>query len=149
MLGISPAMTTIFERLAQVARTDYPALITGSTGTGKEMTASAIHQLSLRAAKPLVIINCGAIPENLLESELFGHEKGAFTGAAGRKIGRLEQADQGTIFLDEIGELPLNLQVKILRFLQESTIERLGGTTTITLDMPHHCGHQCRLGGRG
>ncbi len=134
MLGISPAMTTLFKRLSQVARTDYPALITGSTGTGKEMAASAIHQLSPRAAKPLVIINCGAIPENLLESELFGHEKGAFTGAAGRKIGRFEQANKGTIFLDEIGELPLNLQVKILRFLQESTIERLGGTATITID---------------
>ncbi len=135
MLGISPAMTTLFERLTQVARTDYPALITGSTGTGKEMAAKAIHQLSPRAAKPLVIINCGAIPENLLESELFGHEKGAFTGASSRKTGRFEQADQGTIFLDEIGELPLNLQVKILRFLQESTIERLGGTATITLDV--------------
>ncbi|NIA19194.1 MAG: PEP-CTERM-box response regulator transcription factor [Xanthomonadaceae bacterium] len=135
MLGISPAMSSLFERLTQAAKTDYPALITGSTGTGKEMAANAIHQLSPRAAKPLVIINCGAIPENLLESELFGHEKGAFTGAAARKIGRFEQADQGTIFLDEIGELPLNLQVKILRFLQESTIERLGGTITITLDV--------------
>ncbi len=135
MLGISPAMTTLFERLIQVARTNYPALITGSTGTGKEMAANAIHQLSPRAANPLVIINCGAIPENLLESELFGHEKGAFTGATALKIGRFEQADQGTIFLDEIGELPLSLQVKILRFLQESTIERLGGTATITLDV--------------
>ncbi len=117
MLGISPAMTALFERLAQVARTDYPALVTGSTGTGKEMAARAIHQLSLRAEAPLVTINCGAIPENLLESELFGHEKGAFTGASARKLGRFEQADKGTVFLDEIGELPLQLQVKILRFL--------------------------------
>jgi two-component system NtrC family response regulator len=109
-------------------------LITGNTGTGKEMAACAVHSLSQRAEKTLVIINCGAIPDNLLESELFGHEKGAFTGAAGRKIGRFELADQGTIFLDEIGELPLLLQVKILRFLQESTIERLGGTKTITLN---------------
>lgn len=135
MLGVSPAMTSLFERLVQVSRTDYPALITGSTGTGKEMAAHAVHNLSQRAEEPLVIISCGAIPENLLESELFGHEKGAFTGAAGRKIGRFEQADGGTIFLDEIGELPLNLQVKILRFLQESTIERLGGTKTIELNV--------------
>jgi two-component system NtrC family response regulator len=94
-----------------------------------------VHSLSQRAENPLVIINCGAIPDNLLESELFGHEKGAFTGAAGRKIGKFEQADRGTIFLDEIGELPLLLQVKILRFLQESTIERLGGIKTISLNV--------------
>ncbi|MGB9499382.1 MAG: PEP-CTERM-box response regulator transcription factor [Dissulfuribacterales bacterium] len=134
MIGISPAMGKIFEIIKYISKTDYPVLITGSTGTGKEMAAHAVHSLSQRAEKPLVIINCGAIPENLLESELFGHEKGAFTGAVGRKIGKFEQADQGTIFLDEIGELPLLLQVKLLRFLQESTIERLGGTKTITLD---------------
>ncbi|WDN89659.1 two-component system [Desulfosarcina sp. BuS5] len=134
MIGISPAMGKIFEIIRYISKTDYPVLITGSTGTGKEMAAHAVHSLSQRAEKPLVIINCGAIPENLLESELFGHEKGAFTGAVGRKIGKFEQADQGTIFLDEIGELPLLLQVKLLRFLQESTIERLGGTKTITLD---------------
>jgi len=128
-------MEEVFERLQHAGMTDYPVLITGSTGTGKEMAAHAVHNLSPRAEDPLVIINCGAIPENLLESELFGHEKGAFTGAAGRKIGRFEQADRGTIFLDEIGELPLNLQVKILRFLQESTIERLGGTKTIKLNV--------------
>ena len=134
MIGASPAMGSLFERIRQVSGTDYPVLITGDSGTGKEMAARAVHMLSSRAQKPLVIINCGAIPENLLESELFGHEKGAFTGAEGRKIGRFEQADEGTIFLDEIGELPLPLQVKILRFLQEGTIERLGGTKTITLD---------------
>jgi two-component system NtrC family response regulator len=134
MIGISPAMEKIFKTIEYISKTDYPVLITGSTGTGKEMAAHAVHSLSQRAEKPMVIINCGAIPENLLESELFGHEKGAFTGAVGRKIGKFEQADQGTIFLDEIGELPLLLQVKLLRFLQESTIERLGGTKTIALD---------------
>ncbi len=135
MLGISPVMNKVFDRLKQASKTDYPVLITGDTGTGKEMAAYAVHSLSHRAENPLIIINCGAIPENLLESELFGHEKGAFTGAAARKIGKFEQADQGTIFLDEIGELPLLLQVKILRFLQESTIERLGGTKTIALNV--------------
>ncbi|RLB66689.1 MAG: sigma-54-dependent Fis family transcriptional regulator [Deltaproteobacteria bacterium] len=128
-------MNKVFELIRLAAANDYPVLITGKTGTGKEMTAKAIHRLSSRAKKPLITINCGAIPENLLESELFGHEKGAFTGAATRQIGRFEQADQGTIFLDEIGELPLSLQVKLLRFLQESTIERLGGTQTITLNV--------------
>ena len=135
MLGISPAMTKVFELLKHAGTTDYPVLITGSTGTGKEMAAQALHRLSARAEKPLVIVNCGAIPENLLESELFGHEKGAFTGAANRQIGKFEQADQGTIFLDEIGELPLPMQVKILRTLQESTLERLGGTRTIKLNV--------------
>ncbi|MGB3212098.1 MAG: PEP-CTERM-box response regulator transcription factor [Desulforhopalus sp.] len=135
MIGISPAMKKVFDRLLHASKTDYPVLITGHTGTGKEMAAQAVQSLSQRAEHPLIIINCGAIPENLLESELFGHEKGAFTGAAGRQIGKFEQADQGTIFLDEIGELPLSLQVKILRVLQESTIERLGGTKTLHLDV--------------
>jgi len=135
MLGVSPVMEDMFKRIKNISKTEYPVLITGDTGTGKEMAACAVHSLSQRAENPLVIINCGAIPDNLLESELFGHEKGAFTGAAGRKIGKFEQADRGTIFLDEIGELPLLLQVKILRFLQESTIERLGGTKTITLNV--------------
>ena len=135
MLGVSPVMGRLFERIKKVSGTGYPVLITGDSGTGKEKAARAVHSLSPRDQKPLVIINCGAIPENLLESELFGHEKGAFTGAAGRKIGKFEQADGGTIFLDEIGELPLALQVKILRFLQEGTVERLGGIKTITLDV--------------
>jgi len=135
MLGISPGMGKLFERIRQVSETDYPVLIAGDSGTGKEMAARAIHSLSQRAQKPLVIINCGAIPENLLESELFGHESGAFTGAIGRKVGRFEHANKGMVFLDEISELPLVLQVKILRFLQENTIERLGGTKTITLDV--------------
>jgi two-component system NtrC family response regulator len=134
MLGISPIMNVLFEHLQHASRTDYPVLITGNTGTGKEMAAKAVHTLSKRADHPLIIINCSAIPENLLESELFGYEKGAFTGATGRQIGKFELADGGTIFLDEIGELPMLLQVKILRFLQESTIERLGGTKTIQLN---------------
>ena len=135
MLGGSQVMGGLFERIEKVSGTGYPVLITGDSGTGKEKVARAVHSLSPRDQKPLVIINCGAIPENLLESELFGHEKGAFTGAAGKKIGKFEQADGGTIFLDEIGELPLALQVKILRFLQEGTVERLGGIKTITLDV--------------
>jgi len=135
ILGVSSVMGNLFECIRQMSATDYPALITGDSGTGKEMAASAIHSLSSRAKEPMVIINCGAIPENLLESELFGHEKGAFTGAVGRKIGKFEQADKGSVFLDEIGELPLALQVKILRFLQEGTVERLGGTKTITLSV--------------
>ena len=135
MLGVSPVMGRLFERIKKVSGTGYPVLITGDSGTGKEKAAQAVHSLSPRDQKPLVIINCGAIPENLLESELFGHEEGAFTGAAGVKVGKFQQADGGTIFLDEIGELPLALQVKILRFLQESTVERLGGTKTITLDV--------------
>jgi len=135
MIGVSPSMQKIFTLIRKVSANDYPVLITGESGTGKEMVAHAVHELSSRSRKPFVIINCGAIPENLLESELFGHEKGAFTGAVARKIGKFEQADSGTIFLDEIGELPLPLQVKILRCLQEHTIERVGGNKTLVLDV--------------
>ncbi|HSM74884.1 MAG TPA: PEP-CTERM-box response regulator transcription factor [Desulfobacterales bacterium] len=135
MLGVSPVMQTLFELIRKVSASDYPVLVTGESGTGKEMVAHALHALSPRAAKPLVIVNCGAIPENLLESELFGHEKGAFTGAVGRKIGKFEQADGGTVFLDEIGELPLAMQVKLLRCLQEGTIERIGGSRPLTMDV--------------
>jgi two-component system NtrC family response regulator len=135
MMGTAPAMLELFDRVRQVAGTDYPVLIRGESGTGKEMVARAIHALSPRAEKPLVVINCGAIPENLLESELFGHEKGAFTGATARRAGRLEQADEGTVFLDEIGDMPLSLQVKLLRFLQEGTLERVGGNQTLSLDV--------------
>ncbi|MDY6903921.1 MAG: PEP-CTERM-box response regulator transcription factor [Thermodesulfobacteriota bacterium] len=134
MLGISPVMQKIFALIQKVSATEYPVLITGDSGTGKEMVAHAVHQLSPRDKKPLVIINCGAIPETLLESELFGHEKGSFTGATARKLGKLEQADGGTVFLDEIGELPLSMQVKLLRFLQEGTIERIGGNRSIPVD---------------
>jgi len=135
MLGVSSVMTGLFQRLRQAGKTDYPVLITGSTGTGKELAAHAVHSLSSRGTQDLVIVNCGAIPENLIESELFGHEKGAFTGAVSRQIGKFEQADQGTIFLDEIGELALALQVRLLRVLQESTIERIGGRKTISLNI--------------
>ncbi len=135
MVGGSGVMIRLFELIRQVSATDYPVLIQGESGTGKEMVARAVHRESERRDAPLVIINCGAIPENLLESELFGHEKGSFTGATARKIGRFEQADGGTIFLDEIGDMPKSLQVKLLRFLEEGTIERLGGNTTISLDV--------------
>jgi len=135
MLGISQAMNRVFGLIRKVAITDYPVLIRGQSGTGKEMAARAVHCQSNRHKESFVIINCGAIPENLLESELFGHEKGAFTGAVCRQIGKFEQADKGTIFLDEVGELPLNLQVKLLRFIQEGTIERLGASKPIQLDV--------------
>jgi two-component system, NtrC family, response regulator len=134
IIGVSPVMHKVFSLTRKVSETGYPVLITGDSGTGKEMVAKAIHSLSPRSQKPFIIINCGAIPENLLESELFGHEKGAFTGAVARKKGKFEQADSGTVFLDEIGELPLAMQVKILRFLQEGTIERVGGKDVISLD---------------
>ena len=135
MLSVSPGMQNLFKKIRKISATGYPVLIWGESGTGKEMVANAIHQLSPRAKKPMVIINCGAIPENLLESELFGHEKGAFTGAVDRKTGKFEQADSGTVFLDEIGELPLAMQVKLLRFLQESTIERIGGKNPLSVDV--------------
>ena len=135
MIGISDAMQKVFQFIRKVSANDYPVLITGSSGTGKEVAAHAIHELSPRSRQPLVIVNCGAIPENLIESELFGHEKGAFTGATDLKRGKFELADGGTLFLDEIGDLPLNLQVKLLRCLQEGTIDRVGGTKTINLDV--------------
>jgi two-component system NtrC family response regulator len=135
MHGVSQVMGELFQYIRKVSRTHYPVLILGESGTGKEMVAKAVHQLSKRKNQPMVTINCGAIPESLLESELFGHEKGAFTGAASKKIGRFEDADKGTIFLDEIGDMPMPLQVKILRFLQEDTIERVGGNITIKLDV--------------
>ncbi|MCJ7601048.1 MAG: sigma 54-interacting transcriptional regulator, partial [Desulfobulbaceae bacterium] len=135
MLGISHAMSRVFDLIRKVAVTDYPVLIRGQSGTGKEMAARAVHCQSTRSEGPFVIISCGAIPENLLESELFGYEKGAFTGAGDRQIGKFEQADKGTIFLDEVGELPLALQVKLLRFIQEGTIERLGASKSIQLDV--------------
>lgn len=135
MIGISAAMQKVFQFIRKVSANDYPVLITGPSGTGKEMVAHAIHQLSPRATKPLVIVNCGAIPESLIESELFGHEKGAFTGAVECKKGKFELANHGTIFLDEIGELPFAMQVKLLRCLQEGTIDRIGGSETIHLDV--------------
>ena len=134
MLGASAEMQTVFTAIRKVATTDAPVLILGESGTGKEMAAQAIHRRSSRKDGPFVAINCGAIPANLLESELFGHEKGTFTGAHAQRVGRIETAAGGTLFLDEIGELPLALQVKLLRFLQEQQIERVGGRKPIDVD---------------
>ncbi len=134
MLGISPQMQEVFSSIRKVATTEVPVLIVGESGTGKELVAKAIHTNSSRRKCPFVVINCSAIPETLLESELFGHEKGAFTGAHIQRKGRFEMAQGGTLFLDEIGELSLALQVKLLRFLQEQTIERIGGREKILVD---------------
>lgn len=131
----SPKFKRVLNELEQVAATNATVLILGESGTGKELLARAIHNISDRKQRPLVKINCAALPANLIESELFGHEKGAFTGAIGQKAGRFELADSGTIFLDEIGELPLELQSKLLRVLQEGEFERLGGTKTINVDV--------------
>lgn len=131
LLGSSGPMLDVFIMIGKVAETDSTVLICGESGTGKELVAEAIHNYSQRKDKPFVVVNCAAIPENLLETELFGHERGAFTGAVGRKTGRFEIAEGGTIFLDEIGELSPALQSKLLRVLQERTFERVGGTETI------------------
>jgi len=135
IIGDSEKMREVYEIIRTVSGTNYTILITGESGTGKELVSRAIHSSSPRGSKPFVPINCGAIPENLLESELFGHEKGAFTDAHTRKRGRFELADGGTIFLDEIGEMPLPLQVKLLRFLEDNIIERIGGSESISLDV--------------
>lgn len=134
MLGASPPMQTVFDAVRKVANSDAPVLLQGESGTGKELAARAIHRLSKRKEAPFVPINCGAIPGTLIESELFGHEKGSFTGAHAQRVGRFETAQGGTLLLDEIGELPLSLQVKLLRFLQEQTIERVGGRKEIRVD---------------
>ena len=135
ILGQSPNLTKVFHQVEQVAPTDSTVLLLGETGTGKELFARSIHNLSQRKERPLVKVNCTALPINLIESELFGHEKGSFTGAMSRRIGRFELAHGGTIFLDEIGELSLDLQVKLLRIVQEGEFERLGGSTTISVDV--------------
>ncbi|MBU1053074.1 MAG: PEP-CTERM-box response regulator transcription factor [Proteobacteria bacterium] len=134
MLGTCPQIMEVFSIIKKVSTTDAPVLVTGESGTGKELVARAIHSLSYRKSNSFIAINCGAIPENLLESELFGHEKGSFTGAHTQRKGRIEMAEGGTLFLDEIGELPLSLQVKLLRFLQEKVIERVGGREVIEVD---------------
>jgi two-component system NtrC family response regulator len=134
LLGTGPRMQIVFDAIRKVATTDAPVLILGESGTGKEMTARAIHQRSARKNGPFVAINCSAIPESLIESELFGHEKGAFTGAHTQRKGRIEHSSGGTLFLDEIGEVPLPIQVKLLRFLQEQYIERVGGRQEIPVD---------------
>ena len=135
IIGTGPAMNRVFELVETVAGLTSTVLVTGETGTGKELIAKAIHFNSPRRDHKLVSINCGAIPENLLESELFGHTKGAFTGAVQTRIGRFEQAHNGTIFLDEIGNMPLSVQVKLLRVLQEREFERVGGSSTIKVDV--------------
>jgi DNA-binding NtrC family response regulator len=131
LVGTSGPMLDVFIMIGKVAETDSTVLICGESGTGKELVAEAIHNYSQRKGKPFVVVNCAALPDNLLETELFGHERGAFTGAVGRKAGRFEMAEGGTVFLDEIGELSPNLQSKLLRVLQERTFERVGGTETI------------------
>jgi len=134
IIGESPALKRLLNQVEIVAPTDSTVLLLGETGTGKELIARAIHNLSFRRERTLVKVNCAAIPTGLLESELFGHEKGAFTGAIAQRIGRFELANRGTIFLDEIGELPLELQPKLLRVLQEREFERLGSTRTLRTD---------------
>jgi len=135
IIGSSPAMQEVFDVIEQVAPTKASVLITGESGTGKELVAQAIHENSPRAKRPFVKLHCAALAENLLESELFGHERGAFTGATGRREGRFHQADGGTLFLDEIGEISPATQIKLLRFLQERTFERVGGNETLKVDV--------------
>ncbi len=135
LLGTSPAMVRVFEQLAVVASTNSTVLIVGETGTGKELVAEAIHHASPRKDKPLVRVSCAALSKEILESELFGHEKGAFTGAIRDKVGRFEKAQGGTIYLDDVDDIPMDIQVKLLRVLQERTMERVGSTTPIPLDV--------------
>jgi DNA-binding NtrC family response regulator len=135
LIGSSPAWIEIFKSIGKVARTDVGVLLLGESGTGKEIVARTIHENSVRSRRPFIIVNCAALPPDLLESELFGHERGAFTGAINQKIGKFEAAAGGTVFLDEIGELPLALQPKLLRVLQEHTFERIGGTVSIHADV--------------
>jgi len=135
IIGSSPAMQAVFDVIEQVAPTKASVLITGESGTGKELVAQAIHQNGPRSRAPFVKLHCAALAETILESELFGHEKGAFTGAVGRREGRFKQADGGTLFLDEIGEISGTIQVKLLRFLQERTFERVGGNETVKVDV--------------
>jgi formate hydrogenlyase transcriptional activator len=135
LIGKSPALEAVLEQVERVAPTDSTVLIQGETGTGKELIARAIHNISSRCGCPFVKLNCAAIPLDLLESELFGHERGAFTGAIAQRIGRFELAHKGTLFLDEVGDIPLSLQPKLLRVLQEQEFERLGGTRTHQVDV--------------
>jgi len=148
MIGSSPAMEALRHEIGRVASTDATVLICGESGSGKELVADAIHYGSGRADGPLVKLNCAAIPENLLEDEMFGHEKGAFTGADAMRPGRFEEADGGTLFLDEIGEMPVGLQVKLLRLLQERTFQRLGGSSPIEADVRVVCASNQDLAAR-
>jgi two-component system, NtrC family, response regulator HydG len=135
LIGASPPMRAVFDTIEQVAGTDATVLIRGETGTGKELVARVLHSLSPRRDQPFVAVNCAALPESLVESELFGHERGAFTGAQGRKLGRFERADGGTLFIDEVADMPEAVQVKLLRVLQERAFERVGGTETLHVDI--------------
>src|SRR6201986_2772924 len=135
IVGNSAALESVLEQVEQVASTDSTVLIEGETGTGKEVIAHAIHNASQRCGRAFIKLNCAAIPMDLLESDLFGHEKGAFTGAIAQKIGRFEKADKGTLFLDEVGDIPPGLQPKLLRVLQEQEFERLGSTRTHQVDV--------------
>jgi len=135
IVGASPAMREIYKAIGRAAPTDATVLIRGESGTGKELVARALYQHSERSGRPFLVINCVAIPETLLESELFGYEKGAFTGAGARRAGKIEQASGGTVFLDEIGDMPLSIQAKLLRLLQEKQVERLGGGRPIPVDV--------------
>jgi two-component system, NtrC family, response regulator len=139
IIATSPEMLRMLRNIEKLAPTDVAVLLLGESGTGKELLAHAIHKLSRRASGPFVPINCAAIPETLLESELFGHEKGAFTGALRQNIGRIESAHQGTLFLDEIGDVPLPMQVKLLRFLQDQIVERIGGRRPVQVDVRIVC----------
>ena len=145
IIGDSPAMAAVLEQVRMVAASDCSVLILGETGTGKELIARMIHQLSARKKQRMVTMNCAAIPSGLLESDLFGHEKGAFTGAAGQRLGRFEMAHQGTLFLDEVGDIPLELQPKLLRVLQEREIERVGGQKVIPVDVRVIAATSCDL----
>ncbi len=135
LVGTSPSIRHVFSLIQQVAPSSAPVLITGESGTGKERVAAAIHRLSSRASGPFVAVNCAALPENLIESELFGHERGAFTGALGRRAGCFEHAHGGTLFLDEIGDMPIAMQAKLLRVLEDSRVRRLGGKVEIAVDV--------------
>jgi two-component system NtrC family response regulator len=139
IIAHSPEMLRVLRNIEKMAPTDVAVLLRGESGTGKELLARAVHKLSARAREPFVPINCAAIPETLLESELFGHEKGAFTGALKQTIGRIESADRGTLFLDEIGDVPLPMQVKLLRFLQDQVVERIGGRSPVQVDVRIVC----------
>ena len=145
IIGQSPALTRILKQIEIVAPTDSTVLIQGETGTGKELIARAIHNLSDRRERTMVKLNCSAIPTGLLESELFGHEKGAFTGAIAQRVGRFELAHKGTLFLDEVGDIPLELQPKLLRVLQEREFERLGSTRTIRVNVRLVAATNCDL----
>ena len=135
LIGSSPEMRDVYSKISKVAASDVSVLVVGESGTGKELIARAIHNQGTRRKRPCIAINCGAIPENLLEAEFFGHEKGSYTGAHAQRRGKVEYSNGGTLFLDEIGEIPLLLQVKLLRFLQERVVERIGGRETISVDV--------------